>query len=334
MKIYAYKNISSILKESSSGGAYTRIVTTIINNLQCEYAIYGAAWTNELYVKHIRVNSIEDIVAFNGSKYLRSDIQGVYQLIEKDIRENRFIIFSGTPCQISGLKKYLENKRIFYEKIITIDIICHGVPKPIVWQDCKKWLEKKYKHRIVDVTFRDKTIGWKRYPTTVIFDNGKHVKWTYWTQTYMRMYLSSVITEQSCFFCQFSNMNRISDITIGDFWGIQEAIPLFDKKGGVSLILANTQMGEEICEYITRIANKEESIEEFKGDYSILKKYQSNLNRATKMPDYYKEFWQDYYMMDFADIIKKYNFVSIKGRLIFYLKSICVKIKYFDERLS
>lgn len=334
MKIYAYKNKSGELRKASSGGAFSRIVSTVVSDLDIEYSIYGAVWTETLEVEHKRVDDIKKISIFYGSKYLKSNIGGIYQLVEEDLYANKYVIFSGTPCQINGLRQYLKNKNLSDERVFMIDIICHGSPKPIVWKDCKEWLEKKFKQRITDITFRDKSIGWKRYPTKIILENGRVIRWKYLTQIYIRMFFSLLIIDKGCFSCPFSNMNRISDITIGDFWGIEEAIPSFERRGGVSIILSNTQKGEKVCKLIEKSISGNEIIEEYTGDIFVVRKYQHNLNYPTQMPNKYGEFWEDYRTMSFSDIIKKYKFISVKGKIRFYLKAILIKFKFFDERLS
>lgn len=333
MKVYAYKNTDEILMQSSSGGAFSRLIEAATQNINGKFSIYGATWNKELLVEHRRVTTVVEASIFRGSKYIRSNLLKSFGEIECDLNKGLLVIFSGTPCQVNGLNLYLERKKIPTNNLLTIDLICHGSPNPIVWKDCKKWLEKKYKSRIKKVSFRDKSIGWKRYPTRLELEDGRVIKWTYLSQIYIRLFLSLYILEKKCFSCQFSSMNRVSDLTIGDFWGIEEAFPKFNSNKGVSIILANTKKGDSLCAQILKELQTDESMEEFKGESQIFLKYQHNLNQATEKPEDYEEFWKYYNENGFSKMINHYGFVSVKRNIRFRVKKICLKFKKFDDIL-
>lgn len=332
IKVYAYKNVQEEVNKASSGGAFYKILTVLVDSFCGDYVIYGATWTDDLRVEHQRVESLELASKFRGSKYVRSDISGIFVQVSLDLSNDKNVIFSGTPCQIQGLKSYLSKKNINTEKLFTIDIICHGSPEPRIWRDCKEWFEKKEKSRIVHVSFRDKRSGWKRYPTSILFSNGKEIINTYESQIYMRMFFSLMILDKKCFSCKYSNMNRVSDITIGDFWGINEIMPDFPAKQGVSLILINTKEAEIVISDIEKSLSNDEVLKEYSGNKYL--RYQHNLNRPTEKPCRYDEFWNDYNEKGFQYIIEKYRFNTMKGYIKFGIKSALLKFGYFDNSLS
>lgn len=333
MKVYAYRNIDSVAMKSSSGGAFLKIIDTIVNRFgNKKYAIYGAAWSQDLKVKHMRVADKKDAAIFCGSKYVRSDIGGVYPDVRKDLENGLGVIFTGTPCQIYGLKAFLKTKGQDISNLYTIDIICHGTPNPIVWEDCKNWLEREYKGNIKSVTFRDKSISWKRYPTSIELQDGRNIRYTFKTNLYIRMFLSLFIIEKRCFLCPFSNLNRNSDITLGDYWGIDNILPETYSKKGVSLILSNTEKGNCVIEGMNSNLKTEESLVETHSQEFL--KYQHNLNKPTEKPAGYEDFWKNYKNHGFEWIINKYNFMSVKKCLKFYVKKQLIKMDYFDKRLS
>lgn len=258
MDIYAYKNTPDIIEQSSSGGAFSKIATVFSNQYKDNYSIYGAAWTDNNEVKHIRITQLADLKRFNGSKYVRSNIENVFIQVENDLRNGMAVLFSGTPCQVSGLTNFLAKKNVSTKKLLTIDIICHGTPKPIVLKDFISWVEKKYKSRVSNLTFRDKSVGWKRYPTKIVFTNGKILRWSYTAQLYIRMYFSLLLLDNGCYSCKFSNMERTSDITLGDFWGIDKIMPEISAENGVSLVLVNTIKGQDVIREIVNSLSSSE----------------------------------------------------------------------------
>lgn len=332
MKVYAYKNIPDIVKRSSSGGAFTKVAAVFAEKYSDSFSIYGATWTKNNDVVHTRVTRIEDIDCFNGSKYVRSNIKNIYLSVEKDLLNGMAVLFSGTPCQISGLIRYLGMKKISAEKLLTIDIVCHGTPNPQILMDFVSWLERKYKSSVTNITFRDKNVGWKRYPTKILFANGRVLRQAYDAQLYIRMYFSLLILDKRCYSCKFSNMERVSDITLGDFWGVDKIIPEISTGKGVSLIIVNSENGEKVINIIKKIQSSGEILKEYQGDEFL--NFQHNLNSPTEKPSIYEDFWIDYKEYGFDYVVEKYKFDTIKGRIKFLVKSALIRFDYFDKRLS
>lgn len=332
MEIYAYKNIPDIVEKSSSGGAFSKIAVVFSCQHRDDFAIYGAAWTDNNIVKHIKITQLEEIKRLNGSKYVRSNVENVFISVENDLQNGTAVLFSGTPCQISGLIHYLTKRNVSTQKLLTIDVICHGTPNPIVLDDFISWVEKKYKSKVSNITFRDKSVGWKRYPTKITFSNGKVLRRSYTAQLYIRMYFSLLLLDNRCYSCNFSNMGRVSDITLGDFWGIDQIIPEVSAEKGVSLILVNTTKGQDVIRAMMSTISSSEVLKRYRG-FEFLN-YQHNLKAPTEKPSNYEEFWEKYKTYGFDYIVKTYGFYTIKGKIKFWIKSVLIHFNYFDTRLS
>ena len=275
---------------------------------------------------------MDEIELFNGSKYTRSNIKGIYNSVADDLINERKVLFSGTPCQVSGLIKYLEHVNVQTGNLFTIDIICHGSPNPQILRDYVAWLEKKYQSEVVKISFRDKSVGWKRYPTKVYFKNGKVLRRSYNAQLYMRMYFSLLILDKRCYSCRFSSLERTGDITLGDFWGVDKIMPEIPMGKGISLMIVTSEKGNEIVETLNKTLHEDEFLKEYVGDEFL--NYQHNLNRPTEKPALYEEFWMDYKKHGFEYVVKKYRFDTAKGRAKYFVKSLLIRFDYFDKRLS
>lgn len=328
MEASAYQNTYEEVLKSSSGGAYRRILHTICSLYPNQrFSFYGAAWNKDLTVSHHRVLDIEKAAAyFSGSKYVRSDVSKAYPQVAKDLEKNYYVIFCGTPCQVYGVKSYIDRKNITSGKLFTIDIICHGTPKQEILKDMLDWWSKRAGSDVVSVSFRDKRVGWMNYPVSIRFKNGKEWINNYITQLYIRLFFTHYIMYRGCYSCKFSNMNRHSDITIGDFWGIEEVFPSLQPKKGVSLMLANSSEGEKIAHQIEQTLSGDEHLVHCEDDSFL--KYQHNLNKPTEMPEDYDQFWKDLDEKGFDYIIRKYKVYTLrsfgsycKWRLISTLKS-------------
>ncbi len=324
MKAFAYQNRPENVIHASSGAAFKRLIEAIVDQAE-KYSIYGAVWTNELEVEHKRIDDINKIGVFNGSKYLRSDFSEILPQLKDDLTDGYVVIFSGTPCIVASVLKFAKNEGLPVEKLYIVEIICHGTPEKKAWKDCVAWTEKKFHSTLKKVNFRDKRVGWKYYPTSYMFDNGKEIINTYESQLYIRLFMSSLITARKCFSCPFANMKRCADFTIGDFWGIEDVMPDFPIRKGVSLILSNTDKGNVIIERIKYDISEGEVIRECK-DNSFLR-YQHNLNRPTEKPKNYDKFWVDYNNQGFDYVIRKYELYTLYRKSRFLVRKAINRFK-------
>lgn len=321
MKAYLYQNNLDSLLASSSGGAFSRIVKKTID-IYKDVVIYGAAWDSELRVAHIRIEDYSEIRRLSGSKYARSNMGESLTTIQRDIEDGHFVVFSGTPCQVAAVKSYLSKKHIDKAKYLLIDIICHGTPSPIILKDWISWIEKKYNNQIIDISFRDKNISWEGYPTTITFKDGKKLSYTYDSQQFMRLFFSHLIMSESCFECPYSNLNRLSDITIGDYWGVKDIYPEIHSEKGVSLVLANSTLGDEIIEKIIDERLSDEIVFSSCDEYI---KYQHNLNSPTDKPEEYERFWADYFEHGYNYVLHKYRIHKVKDAAKAWVKERIIK---------
>lgn len=249
----AYNKNDTVRKSSSSGGVFTLLATDIIRR---GGVVFGASFDSDFSLSHICVGKEEDLHLLRGSKYLQSKIGTSFHEAKEYLEKNIPVMFTGTPCQIAGLKKYLGKK---YENLLTQDVVCHGVPSPYVWKKYLESLEKEYGAKAIKVNFRNKVSGWSNYSVTVDFDNGERYSSPFGKDPYMDAFLSNLSLRDSCYNCKFKHGNIYSDITLGDFWGIQTVLPRFDMQDkGSSIIIVNTVKGYENYKNIENELNAEE----------------------------------------------------------------------------
>ena len=302
-KAYAVKHKSNKVRmESTSGGAYTAISDYALN---IQSVVYGAKFSEEFYLHHDRAINYNERDKFKGSKYIQSDLQDVFIRIKNDLTDGKGVLFTGTGCQVAGLVNYLVNKKVDTDKLITNDFICHGTPSPLIWNDYLKFIQKREK--LVFYSFRSKDKGWHGYNVKTKFKSGKERINTADNRVYTSLYSSNLTLRPSCYNCKFTNLNRPSDIMIGDFWGIENTYPEIDDDIGISLVLVNTPKGKKIFNEIKPDLDFWES--------STKDCLQLNLIKPTKRPKNRERFWQDYYNFDFEFIANKYGGYSIKGRI-------------------
>lgn len=241
-------NDNHIRSISTSGGIFTAISEFIINS---KGIVCGAIYDEELEVIHAIVDNMDDLKKINGSKYVQSNIKNNYRLIKSYLDDDRYVLFSGTPCQVSGLNSYLGKE---YDKLYTCDIVCHGVPSPLVFRKYKKELEETNNSKIIKINFRDKKTGWENYSFSCKFKNGKEVSDKYNLNPYMKAYLADIDLRESCPTCKFSKLPRYSDFTLGDFWGVDNYYPnLNTNDKGTSLVLVHTIKGDKLIKNINNI---------------------------------------------------------------------------------
>ncbi|WMJ85819.1 Coenzyme F420 hydrogenase/dehydrogenase, beta subunit C-terminal domain [Anaerocolumna sp. MB42-C2] len=239
----AYHKDDVIRMDSSSGGVFSAIAIEIINK---EGYIFGAnlRTDNNIYsCEHIMCTSVQELEKLRGSKYVPSKIGDTFKQIEKLLKEDKYILFCGTPCQVAGLISYLGKK---YEKLYTIDFICHGVPIPYL---LKKVIGEDNNKKVISaVDFRNKKQGWQNYAFSVEYTDGLKSYQLGRESKYMQLYLSDMYLRPSCYTCNYRSTNRFSDITLGDFWGVEsfKNITNEDMFKGISVVVINSEKGLQI----------------------------------------------------------------------------------------
>lgn len=239
-EIYAarHKDIHEI-ETSRSGAAFIAISDYILEN---GGIVYGVGYKDHFRVAHKRATTKEERNEFKGSKYVQSDLDGIFRQVKEDLKQGNTVLFSGTPCQTAGLNSYIGKK--LRENLVLVDIVCHGVPSPYIWRDYLAYIEKKYKNEVVKVDFRDKSrIGWSGHIESYIFNNKMKKE----SNIYTYLFSSHIMFRKSCYKCHYTNTIRPSDLTIADYWGWEKTDNYFnvDNKG-CSLIMCNTIKGKSI----------------------------------------------------------------------------------------
>jgi coenzyme F420-reducing hydrogenase beta subunit len=243
LKVYAAKNPNEEIRmKSSSGGIFTMLAERTINN---GGVVFGARFNDQWEVIHDYTETIEGIAPFRGSKYVQSTIGNNYQIAEQFLKKGREVLFTGTPCQIAGLNKYLQKN---YDNLITVNVVCQGVPSPLIWRE---YLEQiKQNDEIKYISFRDKSRGWKSYSIKYVFgDSIIYHKAT--NDNYLFGFRNCIFLRPSCHLCPSKLGKCYSDITLGDYWGIYAFYSKYDDDKGVSLVLVNSDKGmnfiSDIC---------------------------------------------------------------------------------------
>ena len=229
---------------SSSGGVFTLLAEYV---LDAGGVVFGAGFDETFDVVHMAVETKENLGRLRSSKYVQSSIGTTFQQAKQYLDSGRMVYFSGTPCQIEGLLSFLGQP---YEKLITQDLICHGAPSPMAWQRYLQEVQKKYRANIEKINFRCKKLGWHKYGVQIEFSNDKQQLNAHDADFYMRSFLADLCLRPSCYLCAFKDMSRACDITLADFWGIQNYLPEMDDNRGVSLVICHTPKAQKLLEKI------------------------------------------------------------------------------------
>lgn len=311
-KAYALKyDNREVLLNSSSGGAFSALSDYILQN---GGIVYGAIYDYENNrVVHSRATNRDERNLMRGSKYLQSKLGTTFSQIEKDLTDGKTVFFTGTICQVSGLKLYLERNRVDLRSLYTTDIICHGVASPLIWKD---YIEYKSPKKLVSLNFRSKENGWE---SSKAIANNKDK--TLDLKEYMRLFYSHTIMRPSCHSCPFTSTERCSEITIGDFWGIENLNINFDYKDGVSFIMVNNEKGNFLLE---NVVNSNAIIRLNSANVEDVR--QPNFYAPTKVSVIRNRFWRDYRQKGLSYILKKYTSDSLIYKSIVYLQKIIASI--------
>lgn len=242
----AVNNDESVRLQSSSGGIFTLLAESVLDR---GGVVFGACFDRNWNVVHDYTETKEGLAKFRGSKYVQSHVGNCFIQVKTFLDSGREVLFSGTPCQVAGLKNYLRKP---YSNLFTVDLVCHGVPSPEVWRRylqeavCRVYGIKKKNlinldEYISDISFRAKDKGWKKYNIKIIFRNGKVEMMPFFENSYMNVFLSDLSLRPSCYACPTKLHHVQSDITLADFWGVNEIKPDIDDDKGCGLILINCE---------------------------------------------------------------------------------------------
>lgn len=298
-RVYAcWHKDAAVRSMSTSGGAFTAIAQKILEN---GGIVYGATLENVTRVVHKGIRATDQLKLFCGSKYVQSEIQFVFREIKVALQKGQQVLFSGTPCQVAGLYAYLQKR--YEDFLVTVDIVCHGVPSPKIFNDYIQWLEQQYHSNVVDYQFRDKSIGWYLHSTKIHFASGKVLKEHFFKNPFFRGFLRNFFLRPSCYRCQYANINRPADITLADFWGhvtLQDDGCDRDDDKGISMVMVNSTKGNAIFEQakVDLIVWERDLVHATNGNPALNAPFLEPVNRA--------EFWADYQKLPFSQLMKKY----------------------------
>lgn len=227
------------LYHSAAGGAFSAIATVTIEN---GGVVYGAAYDENMVVRHKLACTIDELNEFRSSKYVQSDLGNVYVDVEKKLQQGKEVCFSGTPCQVAGLKNYLKKE---YSSLVTVDLVCKGVGSPEVLRQYVELQEKKYKSTIIGMNFKRKTYGYHSSTMSVDFNNGKSYSCGGITDPMMRSFRANICLRPSCSECSFKGRHRESDLTIFDCWHYSELTGKKDDDRGHTAVLIHSEKGKQ-----------------------------------------------------------------------------------------
>lgn len=292
------KNTEELMK-SRSGGAFVAFSDWILDQ---GGVVYGVGYKDHFRVAHKRATTKEERDEFRGSKYVQSDLTGIFKEVRKDLLDGQLVMFTGTPCQTSALKSFLPKK--LQDRIWLVDIVCHGVPSPFYWRDYIDYLEKRHGSRIVEVDFRNKKkFGWKAHKESVKFEDGS----VRYSNAYTYTFYQHIMQRESCSNCHFCNTHRPSDLTLADFWGWERTgSHINDDDKGLSLILINTSKGKKLFESVSHRMDLVKS--------TLEQSMQGHLKEPTPDNPRRFEFEKDFEERGFEYVLRKYGNVGWKYR--------------------
>lgn len=250
----AYVNDSVVLKNSSSGGIFYSLAKKVIEEGGC---VFGVTIDREHQTYHIRVDTVEDIQRIMGSKYIESNTKDTFLQVKKLLSKGKTVLYAGTPCQVSGLRYYLDN--INCDHLFIVDLLCHGIPSQKMFDKYVLYLEDRYRGKLETIYFRDKERrGWSiTQRHTIRKRNGKVRK--YYLERHFSPYFSGfirgILQRESCYTCPYTSISRVGDLTLADFWGVDRVRPELLNPAGTSLIFANTERGEKLLDKIKENIN-------------------------------------------------------------------------------
>lgn len=314
--IGVYHKDDDVRVSSTSGGAFWGLAESWVKS---GGYVAGAVFYEHFKVQHIVTNDIEELKRIKGSKYTQSDCRNMYRDIASLLKKGERVMATGLPCQMAGLKQYLRKD---YDNLLLVNVICHSVSSPMAFEKYVEFLEKKYNSKMVSYHPKNKDYGgWHKFAFKAEFENGKvyvgHLQDDYYTHIFVGK--SHLLTRPSCYECRFKHFPQPTDITIGDFWGIEGFDVEFDSPKGVSLVMLNSRKGLNYFNSIDCFISKE-----YDADTAIYNnKRNASIRFSVSKPDYSlrDRCIDDFQWMDFDRFVKRY-FLPKKKCIVFFKRLI------------
>lgn len=301
-----HKSINEV-ETSRSGAAFIALSDYILG---LGGVVYGAGYTDHFRVIHKRATSKTECKEFKGSKYTQSDMGIIFKQVRTDLRDGKLVLFSGTPCQTSGLSSFIDKK--LREHLLLVDIVCHGVPSPYFWRDYLHYMERKVHKIFTSVDFRDKAkFGWAAH-----FESFKADSVYISTSTFRELFYKHIILRTSCSKCHFTNTRRPSDITLADFWGWEKTDKSFNSDDkGCSLVLVNTEKGKEVFSSISNSVNYISADLKNCMQPALEHPFPAHKDRS-KFEKYYNLFGFKFVLLLYGNVGPLHKLRSLKNRII------------------
>lgn len=321
--IFQHKD-DNVRRESTSGGAFTAIAKYILDK---NGIVFGACFDDEFNVIHKGIEDKNELWRFRNSKYVQSNLLDTFKEVKANLENDRYVCYSGTSCQIEGLKRYLQKD---YEKLILVDVVCRAVPSPLVWKKYLELRKKEYKN-ISKIMFRDKYYGYK-YSNFSIYNKDNDKKNEYHsgveTDPYLRAFFSNICDRPSCYECKFKKDNRESDITIWDCFEVEKYNKDFDDDKGTTRLLTNSQKGYNIIKELKDNNNiKEITVHEALNEFNhVYNRVRKNTKR--------NQFFEDLKNKEIEDVLDKYFPNTIKCKIEKYSRLFLIKLGIYKPLLK
>ena len=313
---FAVQNKDEIIRmQSASGGAFSAFATVVLNK---GGIVFGGCFDKDFNVCHDGVSTIDDLKRLRCSKYVQSDMGNTFSKVKTLLKEDRLVLFSGTPCQVEGLNSYLRRK---YDNLITLDLVCHGTPSPGLWKKYLAWNSTKEKSPITYVSFRDKHFGYAGSTMAIGFENGKTKYQSRAVQFFKYTFFQDLNSRPSCFKCHFKTIQRNADITLYDCWHVNAFDKDMDDDRGTTMVLLHTDKGKNIFDEAAPL------IRFCKADVKKAIDLDGVMATQCTIPNPQREqFFKDAQDQTFEQLINKYYPLSIKKRCIQCLKPIMYRL--------
>lgn len=240
----AWHRDAEVHRASSSGGVFTALASWVLAQGGC---VFGVVWRDKVTAVFTKAESMEEVALMRGSKYVPAVPGMSFREVKAELRKGRRVLFVGVPCQVHALRSYLGRR---YDLLLTVDVVCHGVPSRLLWQKFVAEAEERSGKVVRRVSFRDKDEGWLRYNLTTHFTDGSREAQFYWDTDFMRLFLSDVALNRCCYDCRYAGLPRQGDVTVGDFWGVQGLHPDWPLRDGVAAVLVNSPAGVAAMEAV------------------------------------------------------------------------------------
>lgn len=316
-QVYAVKHSNFEIRMASRSGGFFTALSDLV--LERSGVIYGCVLNDKFQAEHVRAETRQERDRMRGSKYIQSSMGDTFKSVKEDLTKGKLVLFSGTSCQVSGLKLFLKQD---YENLLCLDIVCHGVPSPLIWEKYLAWQQKRNQDSISAVDFRNKKdFGWRAHVESIFFHSGKALH----SKIFTTIFYQHAALRPCCYHCPFKSVIHPGDITIADYWGIEKAAPEFDDNKGVSLVLVNNAKGTEwfdLCK--NTLVWKKTRLED---------SMQPPLERPFDEPADRETFWNDFYNLNFERFLKKHGGSEFQPIVIKILRKAKRKLTTYFKRV-